>query len=261
MINGMYISTMGAMTQVSRHATIANNLANANTDGFKPDWTRMRAIPTESLMHAGRVGVDKILEQTGGGAWLEQTATNFRPGPLRPTGNPLDIALQDSDGMTSFFMVRPDGGEGDIRYTRDGHFLRNSKGMLTTTSGALVVSRDGDTIQLPENGEIKINLDGTIVNYVNGANAVVGAIGVIQTANREEMTKIGENLYSAGENAGLEQFAGGLLSGHLESSATEPILEMAAMIEAFRAYESNMKFLTIQDDTLGQTVRRVGSVA
>ena len=72
MINGMYISTMGAMVQATRHATIANNLANVNTTGYKPDWARFRHIPSESEWNPEiRIAPDEILRRTGGGAWME----------------------------------------------------------------------------------------------------------------------------------------------------------------------------------------------
>ena len=127
MINGIYLSTMGAMVQSTRHATIANNLANVNTTGYKPDWARFRHIPSESEWNpARRFTADEVLRYTGGGAWMESTATNLVPGPPQVTGNPFDLYLHDDDprGAVSFFMVRPAGqAAGEVEYTRAGQFI------------------------------------------------------------------------------------------------------------------------------------------
>ncbi len=263
MINGMYLSTMGAMVQNARHGTIANNLANTNTTGFKPDWTIFRAIPAESLIEPGhRAEVDRILEQTGGGAWLERTQSDFTAGAFRYTGNPLDLAIDDAmadKGMVGFFMVRPGGENGDVFYTRDGHLTINSEHQLVNVNGALILSPQGSSIQIPANAtNINIDEHGNIRNAAD--NAIVGQIGLVRTSQAEKMKKVGDNLFSR-EDAELVSDQRGIRAGSLEESAANPIMEMVSMIEGFRTYEANMKFIQLQDETLGDTVRRIAAVA
>lgn len=265
MINGMYLSTMGALVQSGRHATISNNLANTNTHGFKPDWSIFQAVPTENEWHPERrFQWDKILMNTGGGVWNDKTITNLTPGPLNYTGNPLDVALHDEpgSGMHNFFMIRQgDNPEGDILYTRDGHFVPDEAGVLRTVSGDMVVGPAGEPIVLavPEGSQLHVRDDGSIVTYtLDGGTEVIGVIGVQRTADFRNMKKLGDSRFLA-DGAAMEPWQNGIKGGYVEESATNAIDEMTNMIEAARIYDTNMRFLTIQDETLGQTVRRVGA--
>lgn len=261
MINGMYISTMGAMVQASRTDNIANNLANVNTNGFKPNYTRFRALPTESEWSptVRRINVDDILRHTGGGTWLEATATHFKAGPMQVTGNPFDLALEDAGDEKSFFMIQPAGDdEGTVRYTRAGHFIPDQDGVLRTPDGGTLLGPDGAPVVLdiPEGAMPHVRANGDIEIAVDGEVEVVAQIGVVRTADTHLLTKIGDNLFSS-DGAEFAPAADGVVAGTLEKSATHAIEEMTAMIEAHRAYDLNMRFVSMQDETLGQTVRRI----
>ncbi len=265
MINGMYLSTMGALVQTGRHATIANNLANSTTHGFKPDWSIFQAVPTENEWHPERrLCWDKILMNTGGGVWNDKTITNLSPGPLQHTGNPLDVAIHDEPGSNKhgFFMIRQgDNPGGDILYTRDGHFIPDENGVLRTVSGDIVVSPEGEPVvlEMPQNGQLYVRDDGSIVSFTDdGGTVPLAVIGVARTGDVAQMKKLGDSRFLA-DGATMEPWQSGIKGEYLEESATSPIVEMTNMIEATRIYESNMRFLTIQDETLGQTVRRVGA--
>lgn len=260
MINGMYLSTMGAMVQASRHEVITNNLANADTGGFKPEWTIFKELPAESLLQAGRRSeIDPILERTGGGVWLDETPTDFRMGALNVTGNPLDLALRDVEpGYTSFFAIQPAGAE-EEHYTRAGHFIRNGNGQLVNPDGYAVLNAGGDPVEIPpETRQVRVREDGVLLDVDSGA--ILDQIKIVRTDDANRMTKIGANLYTAGE-AQLAANQAGVVDETLETSGTSAITEMANMIEAHRTYELNMTFLRAQDETLGQVVSRLGSVA
>jgi len=263
MINGMYLSTMGAMVQVARHGSTANNLANTSTPGFKPDWTLYRAIPAESvLLDGNRAEIDRILQETGGGVWLERTVSDFTAGSYRATGNPLDLAIDDSKadpGRTGFFMVRSADLAGDVYYTRDGHFMVNADGSLVNARGDHVLDTGGNPITIPAQAtEVRVAEDGRIYNAADSAE--IAQIGVVRTADPTKMRKIGDNLFRR-EDAELQNDQRGIQEGTIEESAANPIYEMVSMIEGYRTYEANMRFIQIQDETLGDTVRRVGAVA
>ncbi len=260
MINGMYLSTMGALVQTARHGVVANNLANANTPGFKPDWTVFESLPAESLLQPGsRAEIDRILEQTGGGSWINQTATDFRPGVLRETGDAFDLALkQDEPGKQSFFMIRKEEG-GDVFYTRAGDFNLDSNGRLATSEGYSVLGTDGAPIQLPAGAQAEIMEDGTIRDRLTFV--ALGQVGVVRTDQAGQLRKVGDSLYAneTGE-VRFENSQRNVVSGHVEDSGTVPVNEMVHMIEAQRTYEANMTFLRIQDEGLGNVVQRLGAI-
>jgi flagellar basal-body rod protein FlgG len=252
MINGMYLSTMGAMVQATQHGLLANNLANAETVGYKPDYGTFRELLAESALQPGwRPEVNELLEKTGGGAWMNQTVTAFHPGPVRTTGNPLNAALRQEDAV--FRVQTPDGEE---RLTRDGAFTLNPEGFLTMADGETLVLDDGGQPILVE-GSVEIRDDGALVDV--GTGEVVGQLGLSRVDDPTRMKKLGDNLYALDE---AEMIDGPVrvLGGAVEESATNPVREMVNMIQATRAYQANMKLVTIQDGTLGRTVTQVGSV-
>ena len=261
MIYGMYLSTMGALVQSHRHATISNNLANTNTHGFKPDWSIFTEVPVENEFHPERRFLwDKVLMNTGGGAWNDTTVTNLSAGPMQYTGNPFDIALHDEPGSNtySFFMVRPGIDDSRPYYSRDGHFVPDQDGFLRNMGGDLLLGPTGEPVNItaPEHSVITVTEDGSIYANTPEENVLLGQIGVMRTADYENMVKVGDNRFIS-EGATMENWQNGVMGGYLEESSTNPIEEMTNMIEASRIYETNMRFLTIQDEQLGNAVRRI----
>ncbi|MDR2392422.1 MAG: flagellar hook-basal body protein [Planctomycetota bacterium] len=264
MIYGMYLSTMGALVQTHRHATISNNLANANTHGFKPDWSQFTEVPVENEFHQDRFALwDRILMNTGGGVWNDTTVTNLSPGPMQETGNPFDVALHDEphSGTWSFFRFRPDGAGPDrIYYSRDGHFVPDQDGILRNVAGDMVLDPDGAPVNVtaPPRSVITVREDGVVVANNPDGNAILGQIGVFRTADYKNMVKTGDSRFVS-DGAAMENWQNGVMGGYLEESATSAIEEMTNMIEASRVYEANMRFLTIQDEQLGNAVRRIAA--
>ena len=261
MIYGMYLSTMGALVQTHRHATIANNLANTNTNGFKPDWSVFLEVPVENEFHPERnMHWDRILMNTGGGAWNDTTYSNLEAGPMEWTSNPFDVALHDEPHSEkySFFTIRPDVEGAETYYSRDGHFVPDQQGILRNMAGDLVLNPDGDPINVtaPAGSVITIGEDGSIIANNPDGNIILGQIGVERTADWDLMVKMGDNRFRA-EEAVMEDYQAGVMGGYIEKSAASAIEEMTNMIEASRIYETNMKFLTIQDEQLGNAVSRI----
>lgn len=269
MINGMYLSTMGGMCEMHRHETIANNLANVNSDGFKPNFAICRAVPAESVIKGlGRRESDIILEKTGGGAWVDRTATDFTNGPVIPTDNPLNMALYDKDhNRVSFFAIQKRGGanDGAVWYTRDGNFTRDNDGMLVTTNGDFVLDAEGQAIRIPLGGFLKVGDDGTIRHSTDNVESqVMGRVGVASLSRENAMLylkQMGDNCYLPEEGTGVTMDNGSetvdIKSGMLEQSSTNPVYEMVSMIDSQRSFEMNMRFLSMQDQTLGQALSRL----
>ena len=227
MISGMYNLIDGSMTQQLRFETIANNMANSNTNGFKKDIISFyEALDMQS-----------------------NSSTDFSPGPLRYTGNELDVALSSK----GFFKVETPNG---LRYTRDGAFSINAEGILVTGNGDTVLGQSGP-ITL-ENGEVYIGRDGQVV--VN--NESVDKILVVDFDDPQLLRKEGGSYYSyQGENNGISTEADAeIQQKYLEGSNVNPTQEVIKMIETYRAFESVEKAIQSIDALTGKMVNDYGSV-
>ena len=227
MISGMYNLIDGSMTQQLRFETIANNMANSNTNGFKKDIISFyEALDMQS-----------------------NSSTDFSPGPLKYTGNELDVALSSK----GFFKVETPNG---LRYTRDGAFSINAEGILVTGNGDTVLGQSGP-ITL-ENGEVYIGRDGQVV--VN--NESVDKILVVDFDDPQLLRKEGGSYYSyQGENNGISTEADAeIQQKYLEGSNVNPTQEVIKMIETYRAFESVEKAIQSIDALTGTMVNDYGTI-
>jgi len=226
-ISGMYNLIDGSMTQQLRFETIANNMANSNTNGFKKDIISFyEALDMQS-----------------------NSSTDFSPGHLRYTGNELDVALSSK----GFFKVETPNG---LRYTRDGAFSINAEGILVTGNGDTVLGQSGP-ITL-ENGEVYIGRDGQVV--VN--NESVDKILVVDFDDPQLLRKEGGSYYSyQGENNGISTEADAeIQQKYLEGSNVNPTQEVIKMIETYRAFESVEKAIQSIDALTGTMVNDYGTI-
>ncbi len=266
MIYGMYLSCMGAMVESAKHDTTANNLANTHTNGFKPDFAIFKDIPAESVRKGlGRRESDLILEKTGGGVWMDKTVSDFSSGPLQDTSNVWDLAIDDSNGTVSFFRVEPQGEPGTVKYSRDGSFLINSEGMLVNSNGDYVLDNANARIPVPNRGIPTISRAGNIVINEDGNSTEIGQIGLATTTLTDAqrgLKKLGNSLYEADTAQMIDTPAEtSMVSGAVETSAVDPVKEMVSMIEGQRAYQLNMKFISMQDSSLGAAIQRLNGSA
>lgn len=216
----------------------ANNLANANTIGYKRDrmFTEVLAerLDAEQAPRSDRNTVQ----------WADLTQ-----GPLEQTGNPLDLALR-GDG---FFVVSGEG-DGAERYTRAGRFVLDADGLLRTPTGALVEGADGP-LQLPTNAaEIMIAEDGSI--RADGHS--VGQLRVVTFDDPTKLRRSDDATFEADGMAAIELERPTVLQGYVESSNVDPIEEMTEMIEHFRLFETQQKILQSHDQVLGAITRDLG---
>ena len=127
---GLYLAAGGTMTSMHRLEVAANNLANANTTGFKPDLAVSQARLPARLNDAAMAAPPReLLEQLGGGHWLGASRFDLSQGPLEATDNALDVAI-DGEG---FFVVASDG-QSQALLTRDGRFTLNDRGELVSSA-------------------------------------------------------------------------------------------------------------------------------
>ncbi len=230
MENTLFIALSRQSTLRREMSTIANNLANMNTSGFKGEKTMF----VEHLVKSK--GSDKIL-----GTKLAYTRDiaqyrNTMEGPIQNTGNPLDIAIH-GDG---YFVVETAQGP---RYTRDGNFTINSEGQLTTKSGSPVLSGGGQPFFFgPSDTNIHIAGDGTI----STENGELGKLEVVTFENDQKLQKVAGGLYSAKDDPQPAENAA-IVQGAIEGSNVNPMLEMTRMIEVQRSYESAANLINKED--------------
>lgn len=251
---GLWLSAAGMKVNEHRQTVHANNLANAETPGFKHDLTvvAQRRVESRESMRGADFG-HGVLDELAGGLEVLEPQPTFVQGPIERTDRPLDVAI-DGEG---FFAV----SDGTVtRYTRDGALTTNAAHELVLAAGGgrwRVLDEAGAPIVVNAAlGEASISGRGT----VKQGGQEVGRIGVYEAAERNRVRKTGENLFDA---RGTEMAArpARLMPGTLEGSTYDVISGLTAMIEASRSYQMNATLLQLQDQLTGTLVTTVGRVA
>jgi flagellar basal-body rod protein FlgG len=254
MNRALWSSKTGLDAQQTRMGVIANNLANANTTGFKRDRAVFEDLIYQNVRQVGASSSqDTQLPSglnVGTGVRVVATEKLFTQGGLTRTDNSLDAAIQ---GRGFFEILLPDGSTG---YTRDGSFQLNAQGQVVTSSGYAL--QPGFTVP-PNSQSLTIGADGTISVLTPGSKAPsqIGNIQLVDFINPAGLQAQGGNIYtetaaSGGPQAGApgQNGLGTLLQGSLETSNVNVVEELVSMIETQRAYEMNSKAISATDDML-----------
>jgi flagellar basal-body rod protein FlgF len=221
----IYLSMSGAKAALQRQDSLANNLANVTTNGFRAELTAFRAVPVRGDGASTRVF---SLETTPG--------YNDEQGPINATGRNLDVA------MTGKSWLAVQGLDGTEAYTRAGSMEVNSEGVLVTRDGLQVNSDGGGAITVPQNAHVDIGDDGTITALVDGQKPQ--QIGKLKMVTPDvPMTRGTDGLFRADDGDLAADPAAKLQSGALEGSNVSPVATMVGMIAAARQFEHQMKML------------------
>lgn len=258
MIRSLYTSISGMITQEAKQDVITNNLANANTVGFKSDNLSIRRFNDVLIENydkkVGDKNVKNVIGSLSQGSKIDSVNTNFTQGMIQTTEKPTDFAIEGN----GFFVVQRNDGTGNGQYyTRDGHFHVNSQGILVNDSGDTVMARN---LQTGELGPINVG-NGKMATDVYGNMSIDGTrlykLYTVDFANYGQLTKAGDNLYQGNnptENNALVK------QNSLERSNVNVINEMTNMITTMRSFETNQKIIQSLDETLSKLVNEVGSV-
>ncbi|MGE4242420.1 flagellar basal-body rod protein FlgF [Ramlibacter sp.] len=222
----IYTAASAARSLMLRQDGLANNLANANTPGFRADQVAFRAVPVRGEGMATRV---VSLEASAG--------FDERSGALESTGRALDVAVLGKGWLA---VQAADGSEA---YTRAGALQVNSEGVLSSPGG-LPVASEGGTLSIPAGSTVTIAADGTVsARASNGAAQQVGRIKLVNPP-AADMRKGPDGLMrtSTGEDAAADP-AVRLQAGALEGSNVNVVEAMVGMIAASRQFETQMKLL------------------
>jgi len=258
------------LAHMRRQEVISNNLANANTVGFRGDDSEIKAFPLmflQRLFDTNRDANGTVLpsREVGGlntGLMIDQVTTSFKEGSVRETHSPLDMALRDTAGPNSppaFFAVQTPNG---TQFTRDGAFSRNANGELVTNQGYRVLGQGGAPIVVPAapDSEIRVQPNGAIL--VN--NQQVGQVQIVTFANPIALDKPGNTLFAQNVRSGPPTPANAadyVVQDHaLELSNVDPVRSMAEMLDTMRAYEMNQRMVQTQDEVLGRAVNDIAKL-
>lgn len=262
MDSGLFAVTNGALRAEMHLDVLTNNLANANTTGFKEAEITFDSFMTTPGTEQFPLAGDTFMGLRGPGdvpfpfhnpatnaysvtyPRADGTHTNMEQGPVSQTGNTLDVAI-DGEG---FFVVQTPHG---VRYTRDGAFAINERGMLVSKEGHPIMGTGGSTLTIGSEN-VQISEDGTI----SGPAGPLGRLlRVGLPVDALEMT--GGNLYRApaGQETPLEGTRGGFLQGFLEKSNTNTVRGMAQIIQVNRAFEVYMQMIKAMDGIDGQAIQ------
>lgn len=269
-IKGIYTALSGSLAQATKIDTIANNIANVNTTGFKKDQqtfgeylTALEKSP--DVLQTPRVpaSIESFYHMNGGDkAFVNATGTytNFDQGSLKQTGGRLDFALE---GKGFFEIATPSG----TQLTRAGNFTIDSNGGLVTKDGyAVLMEPSLNEEGVPNSREIKFS--GSAQAYVSENGEVyegenrIGKISVVQVNNEESLQKTGNNYFSFKSNQPVEytQTANPQLKqGFLESSNVNIVNEMTEMITAQRVFEGTQKAISAYDAMADKMINVVGN--
>lgn len=260
MIRSLFTASTGMIAQQMNIDTIAHNLANVNTTGFKKSRVNFQDLLYETIKPAGTQTANgtTIPEgiQIGHGVRPSSIAKLHTQGGAIQTGNPFDLAIE---GEGFFQISLPDGTTG---YSRDGAFKVNAEGQVLTADGYLLA----DNIVIPDDAEVvNIGPDGTVsVIQPGNVTTQVGNIELVRFPNPAGLdARLGRNLLLENDASGPPTPAtpgleglGTLTQGFLENSNVQVVEEILQMIIAQRAYEANSKVIQTADEML-QTANNV----
>ncbi|MEW6250426.1 MAG: flagellar hook-basal body protein [Planctomycetota bacterium] len=244
MIYGLYHSAAGMLTTEYRQNVLANNLANADTVGFKRDVpTFAERVPA---VEGGRRGGPSAADLAGlsGGLWLGRTYTDFSEGQYQQTGSPTDVALQGP----GFLAVQLPTGP---LYTRDGRLMLLPDGTLAAAVDGAPVLGIGDLpIRLdPRGGPLTIDDSGR----VRQDGVTRGQLALVDFTNGAGLRKVGTNRFAA-PAAGAVASPALVRSGYIENAGVQPVAELVDMLQATQSYQLNARMVALQDESLGRLI-------
>ncbi|WP_416899744.1 MAG: flagellar basal-body rod protein FlgF [Minwuia sp.] len=237
--NAILIGLSRQMALRNQMDLVANNIANMNTTAFKSEELLFR----EFLVQTPEGDQMSYVESYG-------SLRNLDEGPLRPTENPLDVAISGA----GYFVVETEEGP---QYTRNGHFRLNDEGQLVTMDGDPIQDADGRVIEIADPGaEVTISKDGTIT----AGNNEQFRLAVVSFKDEQALEAVESGRYKTDEAPEPVENPQ-ILQGMLEGSNVKPIEQMVRMIDVQRAYESMQKMMDTDHELQADAIDRLGAVA
>lgn len=268
MIRSLYAGVSGIRTHQMRMDTVASNIANVNTTGYKGGRANFQEVLAQMV---GRTSISST--QVGLGVGLAAIDNIFTQGALQTTGRSLDLAIEGN----GFFVVKPVDSSGSTidnpMYTRDGTFYIDRDGYLVTTQGYRVQTAEGSDLQFttisPDQiATVSISTDGVMTATASDGTTETFTIGIVTLSNVESLQRMGNNLWDI--TPGVTAWSGGgdnpspgqpgtegrgiVRSGVLEMSNVDLAQEFTSMITTERGYQANARVITTSDEMLRELI-------
>jgi flagellar basal-body rod protein FlgF len=246
MDNTTYVALSLAKAMQRDLDVTANNIANANTSGFK----------SERILFTSYLHPDEGVEVGKGTNFVVDNGSfvDDSQGALTRTDNPLDVAIKGDAWMS---YRNPTG---QVGYGRDGQFALDQEGYLVTLSGARVLDASGGEITIPQGiSEIKIAPNGTISSDETGA---LGQIGMFDLPDIQSYMRIGNNMFvppNGQASAAVPAEGSVMVQGSVELSNVQPVSEVTRLMFIQKAYDRALKLMTTEDDLRRDMLRRLGT--
>lgn len=277
MYRGFYTVASGMIAQQRKTEMLTNNMANANTPGFKTEQASIRSFPEMYLssLESTRIPTEKGFNIGGispigpvsTGVYMQETLPLFTQGQLQETQLPTDIALVDGQlpidaetGIQGAVFFTLEGEDGRF-YKKNGNFALDADGYLTNPTGHYVLDTNGNRIPL-ENDDFTVRADGVIMEGGNVGPTIAISFSdrpdtLLKSDNGLFSTQDGENLVAAQGAVGVTY---SMQQGFLERSNVDSARTMTDMLTAYRAFEANQKVLQAYDRSMEKAVTEIGRV-
>lgn len=241
MIKGIFNTASSMVPRMRKQELIANNMANAETAGYKKDSMFLRVFKNE-----------QNLKRFEGPSWevrmIDKLYTDYTEGSLEATGRDLDMAIQGE----GFFVVQTPNGEA---YTRNGTFSVGPDGTLVNSDNFPVLTDAGPVVL--RNESLVIGNDGTVTSD----GATLGRLRIVGFEPDAELKKMSGTLFVAPFNVAPTAPTDFVVrQGYLEKSNVDVLREMVDMIDSYRLFETGQKMIQIQDESLGKAVNELPRV-
>lgn len=256
MQDSSYSAVFGALTQQHRLDTIANNLANVNTTGFKGDKLAFK----DTFRRYAHDLIDPNTTLNGKVPWpqanllaqprISESVIDLSQGAMKSTGNPLDLAIA-GDG---FFRVQTPEGE---FMTRQGVYHRSAEGFVVDGHGNQLLG-EGGPLQIPEGGVILIDAAGG----VSVGGEFIDTIALVRVEDPRALEKVGHSLLRIRPDAAVQAVAAEdatVEQGFLEAANVNVVSEMVNMIEAMRAFEAYQKMISGSFEQDKKAITEIGA--
>ena len=252
MENTLLVGLSRLVTLERQVDTVANNVANVNTNGFKAD----RSLFEEYLRSPAHE--DNFQRSDRRVSFVQDRASfhDFAAGNTELTKNPLDVSI-DGGG---FLVVQTPAGE---RYTRDGGLQINNQGQLVNAGGNPVMGTSGPIVFQPTDKQINIAADGnvTVIEGTGRIDSVRGKLRLVSFAEAQKLVKDGNNLFSAGQGVAAQpDITSKVRQGFIEKSNVNSVTEMSRMIEITRTYTQISALLQQQSDLHKSAIEKLADV-
>lgn len=256
MIRSLYTSVSSLISLENRQNVITNNMANANTNGFKSDNLSIKSFDEVYIQNRDNASkTPQIIGSLSLGSEIDEVNTYFSQGLLKQTSKPTDFAIEGR----GFFVIQKATLNGtETLYTRDGNFKIGTDGCLMTTSGDKVLGINQET---GNTEAIFVGNSNFVIDSNNTINVEGFANYTLLTADfidYDSLTKVGDNCYK-GENPIMDSNVW-INQGYIENSNVSLTNEMVNMMTTMRNFETNQKMVQILDDTLGKAANEIGKV-